>query len=623
MRARLRLLLVLALLPIYWIASPVSPAYAAVGDTDSSINFNGTSTAFQVADTNTLDISNAITMEAWVKPIGINTSSAYMVLNKENSYELYISSGYWIYALQGSSWAGVNTGIAAISDEWQHIAAVRPAGTNTVYFYYNGVLTDTGTADGAGTGSIRNNSEPFQIGARSSSVGSGFSSYFKGEIDEVRVYSAARTAAEIASDMNNYGPVNTTGLVMYFDMNDYGGSTLVNRSTAAGKGPDLTPYNSPTSVLNSIESSTVYSSTKVTRFLRTYLSVNGWKVPVGVRNVRILLVGGGGGGGSDEGGGGGGGGFVEQSNYAVTPNAVVDIEVGGGGSGAISGADADALAGNDGEDSIFGSLIAYGGGGGGSGLNTNGLITRNGRSGGSGGGGGGEQGFTAGTAGAGTAGQGFAGGAGLPGGTYRGGGGGGAGEAGNTDGNSEGGDGLSSTIENGVTAVYYAGGGGGGGGNSGPGVTSAALGGGGVGGGSTTISTDGDANTGGGGGGGTSTARSFAGFAGGSGIIIISYSAFSGEIASISGASYRASQQIVVTASVAGKVTFYAQGKVIPGCSRVSTVSSATITATCNWKPGQRGSIVVSAKIFPTSSPGLSSSLGATTALVGNRSGNR
>ena len=102
--------------------------------------------------------------------------------------------------------------------------------------YYNGELASTELADGAGTGALTNSSGPFQIGSRSNSVGSGFTVFFKGEIDEVRVYNVAISADQVLTDMQNYGPFNTTGLVMYFDFNDYG-SSLANRSTSAAVGP--------------------------------------------------------------------------------------------------------------------------------------------------------------------------------------------------------------------------------------------------------------------------------------------------------------------------------------------------------------------------------------------------
>jgi subtilisin family serine protease len=49
--------------------------------------------------------------------------------------------------------------------------------------------------------------------------------------------------------------------------------------------------------------------------------------------------------------------------------------------------------------------------------------------------------------------------------------------------------------------------------------------------------------------------------------------------------------------SVAGKVTFLANGKVIPGCKGVRTIS---LTATCQWRSSVKGSNQLSAQIIPT-----------------------
>ena len=58
-------------------------------------------------------------------------------------------------------------------------------------------------------------------------------------------------------------------------------------------------------------------------------------------------------------------------------------------------------------------------------------------------------------------------------------------------------------------------------------------------------------------------------------------------------------QSILISAvsSVAGKVTFKANGKVIPGCKGVKTVS---LTATCQWRSSIKGANQLSAQIIPT-----------------------
>ena len=78
--------------------------------------------------------------------------------------------------------------------------------------------------------------------------------------------------------------------------------------------------------------------------------------------VEVLVVAGGGSGGVDNGGGGGAGGLIYNSNFAVTPGTQLAATVGDGGAARAGGSDDGP--GNNGANSVFGSLTAYGGGGG-------------------------------------------------------------------------------------------------------------------------------------------------------------------------------------------------------------------------------------------------------------------
>ena len=88
-----------------------------------------------------------------------------------------------------------------------------------------------------------------------------------------------------------------------------------------------------------------------------------WTTPIGVTSVEYLVVAGGGGGGNgydNAGGGGGAGGMLLTGTINVTPGQSYTITVGDGG---IGGANARANnAGTDGENSVFGSITALGGG---------------------------------------------------------------------------------------------------------------------------------------------------------------------------------------------------------------------------------------------------------------------
>ena len=81
---------------------------------------------------------------------------------------------------------------------------------------------------------------------------------------------------------------------------------------------------------------------------------------------------------------------------------------------------------------------------------------------------------------------------------------------------------------------------------------------------------------------------------------------------------FRTANLITATVSKPGKVTFYQQGVVIPGCKN----KTATSTATCNWKPSRRGKIAVTASLTPTDL-GFVPSSGSINFNVLNRSGSR
>jgi hypothetical protein len=483
-------------------------------ETDTALLLSGSTQYAEKSDVtgSPYDITGDITLQAWVYPTSDCTGDQG-VIAKLNSYMLYCgSSGYWKYVFDadGLSWSGSTSGVKVRKNEWHHIAYVKSGTTLKIYVDGNVILTTTSNVPAT----VGVNNDPFQIGRF------GTSSYFQGEIDEVRVYRSARTQSQIESDMHNYGPISEATLVAYYDFNEGTGTTLFNRSQNASSLSDMSIVGSPTwTDIKSVDATTLSAYTMV-RFDRSYLtSSGGWRVPEGVTRVRALVVAGGGGGGSDEGGGGGAGGFIDTTTLAFTPNAVARVTVGAGGNGAEGN---DLFDAENGQNSVLDSLIAVGGGGGGSSVNTN-LDVRNGRAGGSGGGGAGE-GLSNRAGGAATANQGSVGGIGISSGS--GGGGGGATEAGNIDGNGQGGDGRVSDITG--TSVIYAGGGGGGNGNTGSTSYVGGDGGGGRGGSSNITAVNGTAGLGGGGGGAGSLATvnssvAFSGADGGSGVIVIRY----------------------------------------------------------------------------------------------------
>jgi hypothetical protein len=205
------------------------------------------------------------------------------------------------------------------------------------------------------------------------------------------------------------------------------------------------------------------------------------------------------GGGAGDSGGGGAGGLIYVESASLIIGNTYNVTVGAGGT---TGADTA----TNGNNSVFDSLTAIGGGAA--------RYSLNGVPGGSGGG----AAYGGKTGGAGTVGQGNAGGNSNPA-WNTGAGGGGAGAVGGNSASAPtggaGGIGLQYNISG--TSTYYAGGGGGG---TATGGTGGAGGNGGGGAGASTGATSGTVNTGGGGGG---IYQSYPAGAGGSGVVILRF----------------------------------------------------------------------------------------------------
>jgi hypothetical protein len=364
----------------------------------------------------------------------------------------------------------------------------------------------------------------------------------------------------------------------------------------------------------------IKSSIKVDGY--TYYAFTGFTacdftLPAGATQIDYLVVGGGGGGGSRAGGGGGAGGLLTATGTFVTGISSLGITVGDGGAGMTSSRSGGA----NGSDSILiigGTTVTATGGGKGS--DPNYVASSGGAS--SGGGSGSIAALNTSVNG-----QGNKGGAGrnatCGGGDWCGGGGGGAGSIGGaaditTSGS--GGNGLAiswitTAIANSLSigdtstgTAYFSGGGSGGRGGAGAAnIGTAGLGGGGLGVAGCSSATcatgaTGKNFTGGGGGGGgyqfSPTDYSGGGGKGGSGVVVIRVLIPESSITtSVSAsASFNIISVISATTSVAGKVTFYANGKRIPGCISIP----ANLTAQCNWKANIHGLVSLTQRFTPT-----------------------
>jgi hypothetical protein len=170
-------------------------SWSAAGRFGRALSFNGTSSWVTVADANSLDLTTAMTIEAWVNP-AVNTDWRTVLL-KENasglSYSLYGSGSPAVpstWMRVGSAEREVNGTAALAVNTWTHLAATYDGAT--MRLFVNGVQVGTRAL----AGSLGTSTAPLRIGGNAI-----WGEYFSGLIDEVRVYNRVLTAAEIQADM--------------------------------------------------------------------------------------------------------------------------------------------------------------------------------------------------------------------------------------------------------------------------------------------------------------------------------------------------------------------------------------------------------------------------------------
>jgi len=159
------------------------------------VSFDGTSSWVSVADAPSLDLTYGITIEAWVNPAA-STGWREVVLKEVPgglSYALYAENNGSRPAgfIHSTTDKGVNGTSALPLNTWSHLAMTYDG--TTMRIYINGVQAGSGAV----TGSAATSNSPLRIGGNSI-----WGEYFRGLIDEVRIYNRALSATEIQVDMN-------------------------------------------------------------------------------------------------------------------------------------------------------------------------------------------------------------------------------------------------------------------------------------------------------------------------------------------------------------------------------------------------------------------------------------
>src|SRR5687768_5750958 len=191
-----------------WVISPSQHA-------GNALKFDGVDDIVSIPDHSSLDITTAITLEAWVyatKNSGIQNVICKSSNSPNTGYIFPRTDNGWtstiVYLHIAGGWRTLSAPYPGLN-AWHHLAATYDGAT--IRLYINGVEA----ASLARTGNITTNNKPLVLGNQTR-----ITEYFGGSADEVRVWNVPRTQAHSQADMNNiFEPSLQTGLVSYFSMN--------------------------------------------------------------------------------------------------------------------------------------------------------------------------------------------------------------------------------------------------------------------------------------------------------------------------------------------------------------------------------------------------------------------
>jgi hypothetical protein len=219
------------------------PSATPSGDAGLALAFDGANDLVQFPATSQMMAStwtSTKSVELWVKPEGAAVTCAnnnpgacdYIFGDKPQIWGISrgIINGQdriWVFNFDGSMDL---IGLTYNPNEWMHIAMVHGGGMLRVY--RNGV--EAGSL-ASGNSQVPQGANPvLYLGGVIYSSTRNYT--LQGQIDEVRLWNIARSAAEIQSDMFNILSGSETGLAAMYRMSDGSGATLTDDSVNSWNG---------------------------------------------------------------------------------------------------------------------------------------------------------------------------------------------------------------------------------------------------------------------------------------------------------------------------------------------------------------------------------------------------
>jgi hypothetical protein len=213
-----------------------------LGSNNKALSFGGADDYVHLPPVH-LSAGNNLSIEAWIKPEAIDDATTFSIIRQEVAYYTTPYSADWLLALYGNSLSfGLNTGLpypnhfpilsasaapGRFDDgRWHHVAATYDGSVKRLY--HNGVEI----ASASQSGNIANGGTAGAIG----SMAWGGGEFFRGVIEEVRVWAVVRSQTQIIQAMNQPLAGTEPGLLAYFPFSEGAGDFTADQSGHSYRG---------------------------------------------------------------------------------------------------------------------------------------------------------------------------------------------------------------------------------------------------------------------------------------------------------------------------------------------------------------------------------------------------
>lgn len=177
--------------------------------------FDGANDYIEIADNDTLDISEELTVAAWINMASLPGGGLHTIVSKDTNFEYHINGSgqvFWWWNDSAGTTRSFTTSAAINLNQWHHVAITYESGSQVIYI--DGVSAATQSF----TGTLTTNSLPLFIGTDYNFI----SRAFDGLIDEVYIAPQALSSAEIVTLRDSTHPCSTASAQFSINHDTFG-----------------------------------------------------------------------------------------------------------------------------------------------------------------------------------------------------------------------------------------------------------------------------------------------------------------------------------------------------------------------------------------------------------------